>query len=198
MKLSPKSSAVATRSQLITHCSLLIAVICLTACSTNETPRATLTRIATFPARVLDKTAELVTVTTTNIVEQAIITSTDVVTQDPATLLLITNTTLQTNFTLVTNITAEIKPAITKTVTTAETVTGFVPPPWGEAAGVIFAGISGFLTWAVRRRNAMLKSVVDGVERAGLPAVKEEISAASMRDGTAPEIHEFVKKITRS
>jgi hypothetical protein len=197
MKLSPKSSVLTARSQLIAHCSLLIAAICLAACSTNETPRTTLTRIATFPARVLDKTAELVTVTTTNIVEQAIITSTDVVTQDSATLLLVTNTTLQTNFTLVTNITAEIKPAIAKGAATAEAVTGFLPPPYGELAAGILALATAGLTAAIKRRNAMLKTVITGVEKEGNKDVKMQIDAEAHAVGIAQDLHSLVKKFTR-
>ncbi len=95
-------------------------LLMLSACSGGPLNAPFLSRLATFPARVLDKGAELVTSTTTNIVEEAIVTATETVSQDPFTLLLATNTTLHTNVTLVTNITAAARPALTKGIAVAK------------------------------------------------------------------------------
>jgi hypothetical protein len=183
---------------------LAFALATLSACSTNSNsgPRTQssnlFARLAQFPATILDSAAKLVTTTTTNVIEQAVVTATDVVTQDSQTFILTTNTTLITNYTLVTNISAEVKPAAEKSIAIANTASTFLPPPYGELAAGILALATAGLTAAVRRRNAMLKTVIDGVEKAGVPAVKEEISTASMRDGTAPDLHALVKQITNT
>lgn len=173
----------------------LISLIPLAACSTSD--KSPLARLAKFPAAILDKAATLVTTTTTNLIEQAVVTTTDAVMQDPLTFILSTNTTLTTNYALVTTITATTKPALTKATEIGETAATFLPPPYGEIAAGIFGLASVGLTAAVRRRNAMLKTVIRGVEKEGNKDVKMQIDAEAHAAGVAEELHSLVNNITR-
>lgn len=194
-KLFRGSSARAARTSMALW---LIPLLCFTGCATNDSNSTSniFKNIAKFPARILDKTAELVTATTTNVIEHAVITATETVTQDPFTLLLATNTMFQTNVTLVTNITAVPRGAIAKGIDAAETASTFLPPPYGEAAAGALALITAGLAAAVRRRNAMLKTVIQGVEGSANKEVKETIAGTSRLNGTAEELHKLVKQIT--
>ena len=171
-------------------------------------------RLAQFPAQILDSAAKLVTTTTTNIVEQAIITPAEAVASiwDPNSVSSVTSVvktesdstprTSQlryvTNYTLVTNIIATAKPALTKSAEVADTAAGFLPPPYGELAAGILALATAGLTAAVKRRNAMLKTVITGVEEAGQKTVKERINAEAKQNGIAPALHALVKQLTQA
>jgi hypothetical protein len=198
-RLSPLKRLVRRLKKLSAQHFLLstVIVLALSGCATQpgDSP---LTKLATIPSRVLDKAATFVTATTTNIVEQAIVTAHETVTLDSATQTLATNVSYTTNLTLITNITAIPKAVIVKSVDTAETAAGFLPPPYGEAAAAGLAIVSTLLAAAVQRRNAMLKTVVQAVEGSGNKAVKENIAMASRIHGTAQEIHTLVKKLTAS
>jgi hypothetical protein len=177
---------------------LLCTLIFAHGCATDRKGKSPIAKIADLPATILDSAAKLVTTTTTNVVEQAVITQDSGLPENSGLSTQHSELRYVTNFTLVTNMTAITKPAAEKPIAIADTAATFLPPPYGEIAAGILALATAGLTAAVRRRNAMLKTVIDGVERAGVPAVKEEISTASMRDGTAPALHALVQQLTQS
>jgi hypothetical protein len=195
-KLEEKKAS--EQSHHIVPAIFLFAALAASGCASAGNPPGSspLAKLAALPTKLLDSAARLVTTTTTNVVEQAVVTATDVVTQDTATLLFTTNTTLHTNLTLVTNITAIARPAIDKTVEVAQTVSGFLPPPYGEAAAGAFALISGLLAAAVKRRNAQLSTVIQGVEKSGNADTKKAIADLAQIKGVYESLHAFVKKQT--
>jgi hypothetical protein len=170
----------------------------LTGCSspTADGKPTIASRLAALPARIIDAATTLVTSTTTNIVEQAVVTANETAARDPVTQQFATNVTYTTNFTLVTNITAIPKSVIVRTIDTAQTAAGLLPPPYGDAAAGGLAIASALLAAAVRRRNAMLKTVIHGVESSNQKEVKDTIATASRLQGTAEDLHALVKKLT--
>jgi hypothetical protein len=144
---------------------------------------------------VLDAAARAVTTTTTNVIEQAQVSTHQIVrlspTRQPE-----TNFILVTNLVAVTNIEAAVKPAITRTIETSTGLAGIIPPPYGEAAAAGFAIVSILLHGAVKRRNKQLQTIIQGVENSGSVETKKEIRDLSLLTGIAPEIHQLVKKHT--
>jgi hypothetical protein len=147
-------------------------------------------------ARGLDHAALALTATTTNVSAHEVVIANEVIALNPITGQLTTNINYTTNLTLLTNITAVARPILSRTVTTGEAASTLLPPPYGEAAAACFALSSGLLTWAVRRRNAMLKTVIQGVEASGNDDTKKTISDLSKLVGVAGDLHALVKKHT--
>lgn len=85
---------------------------------------------------------------------------------------------------------ATVHPATAQAIAAGEAVAPFLPPPFGTILSGALATLSAGLAVAVRRRNGQLATekalsdaIMDGVERAAIPAVKQAIdSVADARD----------------
>lgn len=173
----------------------LLALVLLTGCATDGQNGFKL--IGSFPGKVLDKAAEAVTKTTTNVVETAVVTANQVVSQNPVTQILETNSVLSTNWVFKTNFVVEAKPSLQAVTHTGSSVSGWLPPPYGEVIGGAFGLLSAGLTWLVRRRGKMLNATIKGIEMASATVpVKESVEIEAIRDGVISDLHALVKKVT--
>lgn len=177
--------------------SVLILVLFLTGCSTSghQPGQSVFNRIVEFPGRLLDSAATLVTTTITNVVEQPVV-STEIPTHAPSDSNSV-HSPQSSQLRIVTNIVAVPNATIARTINTAEAASGFLPPPYGEVAAGGLALVSALLAAAVRRRNAMLKTVIRGVENAGQGDVKESVFTESLLNGNSRDLHALVKQVTK-
>lgn len=101
-----------------------------------------------------------------------------------------------TNVVLTTNIVAVPKAALARSIQTGQAISGFLPPPIGEVSAGVLGLISLLTANAVRRRNAVLRSVILGVEKGGTKEVKEEIARQAGLHNTLRDLHVLVEKHT--
>jgi hypothetical protein len=175
------------------HLLCLLSIIVLTGC---QTAPEFAQKIAAWPGKVLDKAATFVSVTTTNVTKEAVVTATEIVTVNPATMALQTNITYSTNFVSTTNIIAEAKPSIAETIDTGSRVSAWLPSPYGDAVTGVLALFSGGLAWLVKRRNRMLEATIKGVESGKDEDTKKAIATVSGMLGVGGDLHKLVKKVT--
>lgn len=172
----------------------LFALLCFAACSPEKAAG-----VAGFPSRIIGGVVNAVTVPVTNIVAQAVVTTETIVSKEPFTELLMTNSVSVTNFVYSTNVSADVRPAIQKPVQVAQAVAPFIPPPFGE---IVTAGL-GFLAFGLnaarKKRERMLAATIQGIELAnGNEGVKASVSNEARDAGVWNDLHAIVKRLTAS
>lgn len=171
------------------------ATLCFTGCSSTGGVGEALGNVLAVPGKILDKAADAVTATTTNV----------------TTSVLSSGETVST-----TNRIATLAPIVTKSENTAKTLADYLPAPWAQAAELALGGASGLLALLVRRKqrqldgtnadlnNSMqdaaslsqqLAATIQGVENAvknNVP-VKQAIAKSAAKAGVADALNETVQ-----
>jgi hypothetical protein len=96
----------------------------------------------------------------------------------------------------------EYKPIVTSSIGTAQTVAGFLPPPYGTVAGIALTAVSGILGFVLKRKNGqlnttqtILNSVITGVEAVGDATTKLSIQSHAAAAGVQQHLEPIVQAV---
>lgn len=102
------------------------------------------------------------------------------------------------------NLVYTVSPLVSNITAGAQTVAGVLPPPWGTIlGGVVTLAMAGLgvvakvKTTAAQNNENMLTAVINGVETANNPGVKQAIQIASQKAGVAPQLAAKVATVTQ-
>lgn len=104
-----------------------------------------------------------------------------------------------TNIVPVTNFVYAVNEQWQTAINTGTGATPLIPQPWGTVAAAGLGILSAVLGWIVRLKNkkaGLLDIVIEGVEKANSPEVKQAIAAVANRYGQGAALHAEVKNQT--
>lgn len=164
-----------------------------------------------FPGKVLDKVADATSVTTTNVVT---LTQTNTIG--------VVSVEYQTNVVNLTNFTVAVSHPVAGSIEGATTLSGWLPPPFNTAGGIILGGASGLLALLAKRKQdqlnahtessnkviddmhdtadslySQLAATIKGVERAvaDTKPVKEAIAKEAAKLGVTDKLNQTVQSV---